>query len=349
MFSNWAAVFVTLVSPCISTILLEAVHKVFGAGSQLASTYIASLSNQNRRNVDAAIPLEDRFASANTGPQTTYEHFQRQLNHIECQHGALQGTWTLFLGLVRSVRLPANGRTLPSLRVHDNLREILAFTFLTSFLFSAFVGMIAASIFTAGILTGSLALSDSPNCGIWRLDLSSGMPDDHTSDLYLHEWPLRRAVESTVDYRRACLNRQSSSPECGSYAIQLERYETRSNASCPFQDWRTCLQGPTGSYTLETPMMDSMILGINAPIDQRYHFRRKMTCSPVSNDDRYIRNNGEMWQYFYGQARDGGEISIGYGVGTSFRRIEETAGDSLRGKFRTECALSHHCLERQIC
>ena len=334
--------FVTLVSPCISTILLEAVGKAFAASSRLHSKCRALLANRNqKKSVNVAIPLEDRFASTDSAWQATYKDFQRQLEHIEVQHSTLQGTWTLFLGLVRSVRLPTNGRMLrsilPTFRLHGDIHEILAFTLITSFLFSAFVGMIAASIFTAGILTGSLALSNSPDCGIWRPDLNSGIPHGHTLNHDLQEVPLRDTVKATVNYRKTCLNEKSSTTECEVYAALMDRYETESNISCPFNDRQTCLQGPTASYTLETPMIDSAALGINAPTDQRYRFRRKMTCAPISNDDRYIRSNGKLWQYFYGQTEDGQEIHFGSwdGVGVSFPPIEWTAGDFLRGKFKT--------------
>ena len=344
ILSNWAAVLVTLVSPCIFTILLEFFHKTLSDGSRLCAWLkTRPLFRTRIASVQMPVQLEDLPPYTPNSRQTLNQHMQQQLESIEDQRDHLNGTWTLFRSLFRSLKLPvANRAAVPlslSVRLHEDLREILAFTLVATFLFSAFVGVSAASILTARILKGSLALSDSPDCGIWRFDpISLDWPfyPNWSDSRYVPEWILRHTMDTVVDYRRDCYGTESSLPKCTKYATQMIPYNTRSNTSCPFVDWNTCLQGSHASYTLETPLLDSAVLGINAPTNQRYHFQRKMTCTPILKDTRYIRRYREGWGYFYAEAANGQEKLSGYNPNLSFPPIEETLGDWLRSKFITE-------------
>lgn len=67
--------------------------------------------------------------------------------------------------------------------------------------------------------------------------------------------------------------------------------------TCPFNG-EVC-EGADHPTLMRTGLVDSQILGVNASPENRFAFERNMTCSPVSNDDRFQKYTGEAWVLEY--------------------------------------------------
>jgi hypothetical protein len=173
------------------------------------------------------------------------------------------------------------------------------FTFVTAIilaLFALFVGEQISAIAAAGIVSGSVALSTSPNCGNWlpynHYNPSSGL--DMVN--FLTEKNLR-----AVSYAETCYGENAIPEACNIFYNMTIGYSDMHNASCPFLG-DVCLYGDTSAYTLDTGFVDSNVLGVNAP--RRYQIRRKTTCAPLITNASYVRyrrdHSTTFVEYHYG-------------------------------------------------
>ena len=279
----------------------------------------------------AATSLNNHHELKQTTHLSMNEHMHLQLEGIQDRNYCPSEIWRLFCSLFTRIKLLDTDRSTftRSIRFHEDPHEILAFVFVASFFFLAFLDMTTSSILSAGIITDSLALSDSADCGIWQ---GLGI-----------EWKTVRAADQ---YRKDCyVSRSSPPPSCQPLATDKIPYKTASNTSCPFDDSGACVQGPMISFTLETGMIDSAILGIIAPLDQRCFFQRTMTCAPILQDNRHIYlryiNLKEYWIYEYGprlindpRLNSYNLTSLNYW--TELLPVEKTAGNFLNGTYWTE-------------
>jgi hypothetical protein len=158
----------------------------------------------------------------------------------------------------------------------SNFREDKwGFAFVTAIilaLFALFVGEQISAIAAASIVSGSIALSTSPNCGNW-------VPHDHhnpSSGLDLLNFWAEKNLRA-VSYAETCYEENAIPEACNIFYNMTIGYSDMHNASCPFLG-NVCLYGDTSAYTLDTGFVDSNVLGVNAP--RRYQIRRKTTCAP---------------------------------------------------------------------
>jgi hypothetical protein len=167
-------------------------------------------------------------------------------------------------------------------------------------LFTIFIGEQVMAITAAGIVTGSTALSASPNCGVWK-------PDTSNVPIWEGEYRLLNFVSDpafrAATYAETCCGENSTADACNTFYRMNLKFEENHNSSCPFDGDGVCLFGENSAYSLDTGYLDSNILGINGV--QRYQFRRRTSCAPLVVNTSYIRfgeDDAARVDYFYGNS-----------------------------------------------
>jgi hypothetical protein len=170
---------------------------------------------------------------------------------------------------------------------------------LTLALFAVFIGEQVLAIATAGIVNGSTALSASPDCGLWKIDMST--MSDFEKLFYQLNW-FSDSESRAVTYAERCYPDNSTIDACNTFYESRIAYEDKHDSPCPFYG-DVCLYGDNSTYTLDTGYLDSRILGINgAP---RYQFRRRTACAPLVVNASYIRlgaDDPSRVDYLYGNS-----------------------------------------------
>jgi len=151
----------------------------------------------------------------------------------------------------------------------------------TFFIFIAFAtvsSFSAASIFSSQVTkaTGNSTLLYSKNCGYARY------PDgfDPSFSKFLRTMKL---AQDAAGYARACYGSTDNLLQCNSYPRKQIKWETDTNASCPFDTGR-CLNDLAVSFDTG-PIDTHEIFGVNAPPQNRITYRRRTTCAPLVLDD----------------------------------------------------------------
>ena len=175
------------------------------------------------------------------------------------------------------------------------------FAFVTAIifaLFALFVGEQISAIFAANIVSGSMALSVSPNCGIWVSHLDN--PYNTSAGLDILSWITEKNLRA-VSYAETCYGENATAEACNIFYNRTVSCSDIHNSSCPFLG-DVCLYGDTSAYTLDTGFVDSNVLGVNG--ERRYQIRRKTTCSPLITNASYVRygrdHSTTYVEYYYG-------------------------------------------------
>ena len=117
-------------------------------------------------------------------------------------------------------------------------------------------------------------------------------------------------------YSRACYGNAHNELQCNQYVKPHLSWTAKRNATCPFEG-DLCFGGPTGSYEMDTGLIDSHDhLGINAKKSDRIQYRKITTCSVLNSTGRYDEVNktvgGNPKTYFrlhFGQSSSKHSIS----------------------------------------
>jgi hypothetical protein len=127
-------------------------------------------------------------------------------------------------------------------------------------LFAVFIGEQAVAITAAGIVSGSTALSASPDCGVWLPDTSN--VSSLEGDYRLTNWVSGPAFRAAT-YAETCYGENSTIDACNTFYRMNIKFQEHHNSSCPFNGNSVCLLGESSAYTLDTGYLDSNVLGIN--------------------------------------------------------------------------------------
>jgi hypothetical protein len=167
------------------------------------------------------------------------------------------------------------------------------------------------SVISAGIANNNVLSSMSPAAGLWESDISSaayllGDGAAINDDRQARTW----------NYKTGCYDMEDNNPGCNIFYEQRIPYQSFSNTSCPFNG-DACMLGRYSAFTAETTLLDSNILGINAPDSKRFFFQRSMTCAPLHMDKRYVDHTGDIdypnqWLYNYGPFKSGAYVFDDY-------------------------------------
>lgn len=164
-----------------------------------------------------------------------------------------------------------------------------------------------ASIFSSRISSamGNEVLISSPDCGTAQYTFnSSSLPQstpENMGNIYA-PWVAER-IYSYANFAQRCYSHGSEAENCGPYVKKRLPTTIDQNASCPFQA-HIC-RHPTENIRLDTGYLNSQAdLGLNAPIDLQYNFRKITHCAPIKSEGYrktvYFSSNKPYVQYFYG-------------------------------------------------
>ena len=167
-----------------------------------------------------------------------------------------------------------------------------------------------AGVFSAEVTktAGNETLIRSPNCGQWAVD-------DEASQQSMFAY-MSKSLNDTIkaaSYARTCYGNTPGSIQCSQFAQQQIEWTTNQNASCPFASG-LCYSGDSSAYQMDTGPIDShVMLGINAPPNQRITYRKMTTCSPINNEGymKLYNNTGvdpdamsygdQLQRYYFGK------------------------------------------------
>lgn len=192
-----------------------------------------------------------------------------------------------------------------------NFPRYLAFSLPPLICFAAFtVASILSSRIAAPTYTASEVRVVPNNCGfITYIPPTSEEYDAERGGAFWAKYSTQKTREST-DYARTCYGNSAAS--CRIFPLKELPYSVNIAAKCPFGGDR-CALGDDGAFELVTRWLDShKDLGINAPPQNRIHFRKVVTCS-VLNIDNLITvtpspsGTTDMYYYYLGARGFSGE------------------------------------------
>lgn len=175
-----------------------------------------------------------------------------------------------------------------------------------------FIGTVLISVFSAMVVSNSVAISTHPGCGIFQSNGSI----DNPYYARMHKY-YRDIEEESGYYSRRCYNLSENADGCSFFYEQSILYDTSFNTTCPFTNelGPLCYDGPSSAVTFKTGMVKPKTIGINTPL--QYTFERETTCSPLRMDDTFIRpfvdeKNALWFRYFYGNRTGDSACSQGF-------------------------------------
>ncbi|KAK8005991.1 hypothetical protein PG991_012288 [Apiospora marii] len=183
---------------------------------------------------------------------------------------------------------------------------IFAVLFLVGFtLAGGYSSQISSAVGDEVLLTGD-------NCGIaW----ASGTPTNFTI-LVNQNALVSTKFANAANYAQQCYSNQGSNIfGCNQFVVRSLPTETyESNYGCPFPS-DVCRDNTTNLY-LDTGYLDSNThLGLNAPRDQRFLWRKALSCAPLKTDGyttSYTASNRTFIRYNYGGHFTGNSTSVNY-------------------------------------
>lgn len=158
-----------------------------------------------------------------------------------------------------------------------------------------YLGFFTASVLTAKLATNSHALSQSPECGVYRAK------DPMSPDVDAISRPLEFSAQTdSVRWARNCYG-NASDDSCALFVTQSIPYNV-SNWTCPFVE-HICYGNGINPVRFSTGPIDGRSIGINAPIT--YEFNRTTICTPLNMNRTYINlesheGTDQSWAYYYG-------------------------------------------------
>jgi hypothetical protein len=160
------------------------------------------------------------------------------------------------------------------------------------------LGLIDASIVSAGLATNKVGVSLDPSCGDYDFQFNSS---SYSEPFLQYE---RQAEAQAGEYAAKCYGPNSVVSDCTRFVNQNIIYSKNEYASCPF-DGDVCDTGKEGAFSLSTGLQSGALLGVNAA--NPYFFGRTMTCAPMITENNYVKvglsNRGEkQWEYWYGRS-----------------------------------------------
>lgn len=176
-----------------------------------------------------------------------------------------------------------------------------------------FVGGAYVSVISAAIANDSILSSASPSAGLWESDTSSAAFLLGDGAVIAEDRQAR-----TWAYKTSCYHVDENEPACNMFYTQRIPYKSSSNTACPFEG-EACLFGNQSAFTVDTGLLDTNILGVNAPPSKRFYFQRTMSCAPLPTDERYVESSGDgssahpnQWLYNYGPFTSGSWVWDNY-------------------------------------
>jgi hypothetical protein len=278
----WIAILVTLTTPCVFVIVRRTVISLFNTDNNAAAVDNPSFA-----------ALLEQYLTAPRDDDGPLKSVVEVLKHAAEGHVALDDENADMWPSIRNSLQTAWRATRGSFRSFLQLLAILipVVFFLILFAAGMYVGIVCADM-----VGGSVVISASINAGDWSTDRKSAayMLGGLAA---MNEDRQRRVWE----YKHACYCNSGQDERCKRYYRRLIPSDAIANVSCPF-DGEVCLYGKQGAYKRTTGLLDSNVLGINAPPSKRSYFRKTIVCSPLRTDgDRVVAKGKHEYpnEYLY--------------------------------------------------
>lgn len=201
----------------------------------------------------------------------------------------------------------------------------VAFILPVLFFLILFFGGVITAIMGSDWTTDPVISYGSPYAGDWKTQPNSPnfLLGEHAAidqDRQYRIW----------SYKEACYDKPEADSQCEVFYNRTVTSYPEKNATCPFEG-DVCLFGKEGAYKRSTGLLDSNVLGINAPAAKRFHFRKEAICSPLRVDGDYVLSEGDpeegsdypdQYLYNYGRQVVRGEVQDNF----TFRNSMEWIG-----------------------
>ncbi|KAI8626174.1 hypothetical protein F5Y19DRAFT_466563 [Xylariaceae sp. FL1651] len=143
------------------------------------------------------------------------------------------------------------------------------------------VGFTLAAGFSSKVAVDDQVLISSPHCGMWTI------PEDTPVDIIqaVVSSAISQELDAAVNYAQQCyLPSQSfTTLNCGTFVQNHVNTTVKLNATCPF-DQSIC-SSQDSNIELDTGYLDThKIFGLNAPLRERFLWRKKVRCAPLRTD-----------------------------------------------------------------
>ncbi|KAK7949284.1 uncharacterized protein PG986_010170 [Apiospora aurea] len=201
------------------------------------------------------------------------------------------------------------------------------------------VGFTVAGGYSSQITSamGNEVLINGKNCGVYGPPSWANI--DYPTMLASNSW-LSTKLADAANYVQQCYATQGTSMfDCNRFVVQNLPTETSDgNSACPFAS-DVCRDNAT-NIRLDTGYLDSNDhLGLNAPQDQRFLWRKVLSCAPLRTDGyttSHIYENRSFTSYHYGSQVAQNQASVNYTYSviellSQYRQTErESAGINYR-------------------
>jgi hypothetical protein len=198
------------------------------------------------------------------------------------------------------VNVPLYGPAVDKPTISTTFHEVITGGMMLLILIGLPVLVIVASIVSSRLGTDSVALSNTGKCGRYIFK-SQSMGCLVKFQAYERSAETEAAFYALNYYGPSAKFDHSSCFRNGSIS-----YPNGSYVKCPFTG-EVCIDEKQPAFRLSTGLVSGSVLGINAR--NPFLFSRTMTCSPLVNDERYIKlghssRGFDQWEYWYGPSKD---------------------------------------------
>ncbi|KAI1411759.1 hypothetical protein F5Y13DRAFT_200748 [Hypoxylon sp. FL1857] len=148
------------------------------------------------------------------------------------------------------------------------------------------VGSAATAALSSMVAVDSEVLLSGSGCGVQG---KSGSPTDEKSIIYPR---LSEDLSDAAIYGRRCYSQTTTfNPvDCGPYVKDKLLSNVYTNATCPLASG--LCRHESANVLLDTGLIDSHNdLGLNAPIQERFLFRKRLHCAPVTTEGHTAKFN----------------------------------------------------------
>lgn len=154
-------------------------------------------------------------------------------------------------------------------------------------LFAIYIGLQAIAI-SSSFMVGDSAASITPAAYAYYINAGYRLQAlDEIISFSAHHSYQSSLTESALSYAALCYQSAGPPTSCGMTLTRNIPYSILDDNLCPFPAHSMCKFGNDSTHTLDTGFIDAGILGINSA--SNFEFRRRTTCSPVLDDENFVR------------------------------------------------------------
>lgn len=154
-------------------------------------------------------------------------------------------------------------------------------------LFAIYIGLQAIAI-SSSFMVGDSAATITPAACAYYINARYRLIFlDEILSFSAHHSYQSSLTELALSYAASCYQSARSPTSCGVTLTRNIPYSILDNNPCPFPAHTMCKFGNDSTQAMDTGFINARTLGINSA--SNFEFRRRTTCSPVLDDERFVR------------------------------------------------------------